>query len=210
LEQLLEILGKIVIYLITGFGYGGVFFAMVLESACIPLPSEIIHPFAGYLVFTGKFVYWKITIVAAIANVIGGLISYYIGKYGGRPLIIRYGKYLLISEYKLRKTEIFFEKYGEYTVFFGRMLPVVRTFISLPAGIARMNALKMSIYTFLGSLPWCALLIWAGKELGENWQRLEPLFHRFHIVTGDPADSLLLFLYLFYFPETKKEKTFSR
>ncbi len=104
------------------------------------------------------------------------------GKYGGRPFLVRYGKYFFLDEYKLRKTEEFFGKYGELTVFFGRMLPIIRTFISLPAGIAGMNTLKMSVYTFLGSLPWCALLIWAGKELGENWQSLEMLFQRFHIV----------------------------
>lgn len=182
MEQLLDILSGIVIYLISGFGWGGVFLAMVLESACIPLPSEIILPFAGYLVFTGKFTFWKITLLSALANVLGGLLAFLAGKYGGRPFLVRYGKYFFLDEYKLRKTEEFFGKYGELTVFFGRMLPIIRTFISLSAGIAGMNTLKMSVYTFLGSLPWCALLIWAGKELGENWQSLEMLFQRFHIV----------------------------
>lgn len=182
MEQLLDMLSGIVIYLISVFGWGGVFLAMVLESACIPLPSEIILPFAGYLVFTGKFTFWKITLVSALANVVGGLLAFLAGKYGGRPFLVRYGKYFFLNEYKLRKTEEFFGKYGELTVFFGRMLPIIRTFISLPAGIAGMNTFKMSVYTFLGSLPWCALLIWAGKELGENWQSLEILFQRFHIV----------------------------
>lgn len=207
MKQLLDLLGEIVINLINGFGYGGVFFSMLLESACIPLPSEIILPFAGYLVFTGKFLYWKITLIAALANVIGGLFAYLIGKYCGRPLILRYGKYLLLNEYKLRKTERFFDKYGELTVFFGRMLPVIRTFISLPAGIAKMNILKMTIYTFLGSLPWCALLIWTGKELGENWQNLKSIFHQFHLILGFICILILiLIVILFIFRKLNKNK----
>ncbi len=198
MEQLMEILSGIVIYLISSFGYGGVFLAMLLESACIPLPSEIILPFAGYLVLTGKFVFWKITLVSSIANVVGGLLAYFVGKYGGRPLIIKYGRYVFITELKLRKTEAFFDRYGELTVFFGRMLPVVRTFISLPAGIAKMNALKMSIYTFLGSLPWCALLIWAGKELGENWKSIELFFERFHVLLGIVGALLILVVLLLF------------
>lgn len=198
MEQIIEILGNIVIYLITSFGYGGVFFSMLLESACIPLPSEIILPFAGYLVFLGKFSFWKITVVSALANVIGGLAAYFAGKYGGRPIILKYGKYLLINESKLNKAESFFAKHGEITVFFGRMLPIVRTFISLPAGIAKMNAGKMSVYTFLGSLPWCALLIWSGKELGENWQNLRAVFHQFHLILGGAAILLIILLLLFF------------
>lgn len=182
MEQLLDFLSRIIIYLIAGFGYGGVFLAMVLESACIPLPSEVILPFAGFLLFQGKFTFWKITLVSALGNVIGGLLAFFAGKYGGRPFIVKYGKYFFINEYKLRKTEDFFAKYGELTVFLGRMLPIIRTFISLPAGIAGMNAVKMSVYTFIGSLPWCALLIWAGKELGENWQSMEIIFRHFHIL----------------------------
>lgn len=204
MEQILNVLSEIVLFLVSSFGYGGVFLAMVMESGCIPLPSEIILPFAGYLVFTGKFTFWKITLIASLANVVGGLAAYYLGKYGGRPFIRKYGRYLFMTEYKLKKTEVFFEKYGEPTVFFGRMLPVVRTFISLPAGIARMNPLKLSIYTFLGSLPWCALLIWAGYELGENWQAVKALFHRFHLVMGAGALVLMMMFILLYFLRRSK------
>jgi membrane protein DedA with SNARE-associated domain len=184
LAHIISLFSSLAIYLISNFGYGGIFFAMVLESACIPLPSEVTLPFAGYLVFKGVFSFWKITLVAAAANVIGGLLAYYLGKYGGRPLILKFGKYVFINEFKLKKAEYFFAKYGEITVFIGRLLPVVRTFISLPAGIAKMNVFKMSLYTFLGSLPWCALLIWAGQKLGENWQRIEPYFQRLHVFLG--------------------------
>jgi membrane protein DedA with SNARE-associated domain len=194
MEQVLDFLGGIVISLISGLGYGGVFIAMVLESACIPLPSEIILPFAGYMVFVGKFSYWKITLVATLANVTGGLLAYFLGKYGGRPFLLKYGRFFLISEEKLKITDKFFQKYGEITVFFGRMLPVIRTFISLPAGIGRMSALKMSVYTFLGSLPWCALLIWSGYELGENWNTLKTIFHRFHIIIGICGAVSVLFI----------------
>jgi len=207
LEHLISQLGSIVIYLITHFGYSGVFVAMVLESACIPLPSEVTLPFAGYLVYTGEFLFWEITLVAALANVIGGLLAYFIGKYGGRAVILKYGKYFFINEYKLGKTEAYFDKYGEITVFLGRLLPVIRTFISLPAGIARMNVFKMSLYTFLGSLPWCALLIWAGQKLGENWQRLEPFFQSFHVILGAGLIILILFiLYAYIQSKTKKNR----
>lgn len=198
MEQMFDFLSGIVISLISGLGYGGVFIAMVLESACIPLPSEIILPFAGYMVYAGKLSYWKITLVASLANVTGGLLAYFLGKYGGRPFLLKYGRFFLLDGEKLNITEKFFHKYGELTVFFGRMLPVIRTFISLPAGIGRMNALKMSVYTFLGSLPWCALLIWSGYKLGENWNTLKTLFHRLHVVIGiGGAAAVLLLIYLF-------------
>lgn len=198
MEQVFDFLSGIVISLVSGLGYGGVFIAMVMESACIPLPSEIILPFAGYMVYAGKLSYWKITLAASLANVTGGLLAYYLGKYAGRPFLLKYGRFFLLDEEKLNITERFFHKYGELTVFFGRMLPVIRTFISLPAGIGRMNALKMSVYTFLGSLPWCALLIWSGYELGENWDTLKTIFHRLHVVIGIcGAAAVLLLIYIF-------------
>lgn len=204
MEQILDLLNNIVVYLITSFGYGGVFFTMVLQSTCIPLPSEIILPLAGYMVFLGKLSYWKITFLATLANVAGALLAYYLGKFAGRPFILNYGRYIFITEYKLKQTEFFFEKYGEITVFVGRMLPVVRTFISVPAGIAKMNVIKMSIYTFLGSLPWCALLIWYGYELGENWETLKQLFHKFHLLLGLMVFLIFLLLLAFFFFSKRK------
>ncbi len=177
-------LGQFVIAVISGLGYAGVFLAMAIESACIPLPSEIILPFTGYMVFLGHFGLWQATLAATLGNLFGGLVAYYVGVWGGRPFIKRYGHYFFINKRELAWTERLFAKHGEMTVFVGRLLPVVRTFISLPAGIARMNPFKMALYTVLGALPWSLALILVGKKLGENWNGLKPLFHRLDFIIG--------------------------
>jgi membrane protein DedA with SNARE-associated domain len=177
-------LGQFIVNIISGFGYLGVFLAMAIESACIPLPSEIILPFTGYMVFQGRFDLAQATLAAVLGNLFGGLVAYYIGVWGGRPFLQRYGRYFFINERELAWTEHLFAKYGEITVFIGRLLPVVRTFISLPAGVARMNPWKMSLYTILGAWPWCFVLIVAGKKLGENWNSLKGLFHRMDLIIG--------------------------
>jgi len=184
LETLLAHLAQFVIGIISTFGYFGVFLAMAIESACIPLPSEIILPFTGYMVFLGSFGLWQATLAATLGNLFGALVAYYIGLWGGRPFIKRFGRYFFIHEQQLAKTEKMFDRHGELTVFIGRLLPVVRTFISLPAGIARMNPVKMAIYTVAGALPWCLMLIVIGQKLGENWNTLKPLFHRLDLVVG--------------------------
>jgi len=184
LEALLTQLGQFVMQLISSMGYFGVFLAMAIESACIPLPSEIILPFTGYLVYRGDFELWPATIAATLGNLFGALVAYYIGVWGGRPLIKRYGHYILIKERELAWTERLFKRHGEVTVLVGRLLPIVRTFISLPAGIAKMNPVKMAIYTIIGALPWCMFLIIVGEKLGENWDALKPLFHRMDLVVG--------------------------
>lgn len=184
LEALLTQLGQFVMQLISSMGYFGVFLAMAIESACIPLPSEIILPFTGYLVYRGDFELWPATIAATLGNLFGALVAFYIGVWGGRPLIKRYGHYILIKERELAWTERLFKRHGEVTVLVGRLLPIVRTFISLPAGIAKMNPVKMAIYTVIGALPWCMFLIIVGEKLGENWDALKPLFHRMDLVVG--------------------------
>lgn len=184
LGAILSGLGQFVVHIISALGYMGVFIAMAIESACIPLPSEIILPFTGYMVFLGRFSLWQATLVATLGNLFGALVAYYVGVWGGRPFLKRYGRYLLINERELAWTEKLFARRGEVTVFVGRILPVVRTFISLPAGIARMNPVKMAVYTVLGALPWCLFLIIVGEKLGEHWDTLKPLFHRFDIVLG--------------------------
>jgi membrane protein DedA with SNARE-associated domain len=184
LGVILSYLSQFVINLISSLGYGGVFFAMAIESACIPLPSEIILPFTGYMVFTGHFGFWQAVIAATLGNLFGALVAYYIGVWGGRPFLKRYGRYFFISQRELIWTERLFERHGEVTVFAGRILPVIRTFISLPAGIARMNPLKMSTYTVIGAFLWCTLLVFAGQKLGENWDTLKPYFHRVDIAVG--------------------------
>ncbi|MBV9747202.1 MAG: DedA family protein [Acetobacteraceae bacterium] len=172
--------------LITGFiaatGYGGVALLMAIESACIPLPSEIIMPFAGYLVSTGRFSLTLVAVAGAIGCNLGSAAAYWVGARGGRAFIMRYGHWVLMSREDLDRAERFFARFGGIAVLIGRVLPVVRTFIALPAGIARMPLLRFHAYTFIGSLGWCYLLAWIGDQLGAKWQndpRLGAVLHRF-------------------------------
>jgi membrane protein DedA with SNARE-associated domain len=154
---------------------------MAIESACLPLPSEIIMPFAGYLVSVGRFNLFWVATAGAIGCNIGSAIAYAVGYFGGPPFIRRWGRYVLLSEHELGVVERFFARYGAAAVLIGRLLPMVRTFIALPAGIARMPQLKFHIYTFVGSWPWCLGLAWIGLKLGEQWDRnptLRAVFHR--------------------------------
>jgi membrane protein DedA with SNARE-associated domain len=168
-----------VVSLISQLGYWGVTGLMALESACIPIPSEVIMPFAGYLVWLEQFSFWAVILWGTVGNLLGSLIAYFVGFYGGRPLIEKYGKYLLISHEEIDRAQNWFLKYGSWSVFFSRMLPVVRTFISLPAGMARMPLGKFALYTFLGSLPWSFVLTYVGVIMGENWSGLEVYFRKF-------------------------------
>jgi len=172
-------ISSFIINTISTLGYPGIVILMTLESACIPIPSEIIMPFSGYLVYLGEFSLWLVVIVGTIGNLIGSIIFYFIGFYGGRPLIEKYGKYILISGQDLDQAERWFKKYGGESIFFSRILPVIRTFISFPAGIAKMPFWKFSFYTFAGSLPWSFFLTYAGILTGENWSKLEIYFKKF-------------------------------
>lgn len=167
---------------ISSLGYPGVAILMAIESAAIPLPSEVIMPFAGFLVGSGRFNLFGLALAGAIGSLIGSLATYAIGYYGGRPLIQRYGKYVLISEHDLNLTEKFFAKFGSWSSFLGRVLPVVRTFISIPAGIGRVKIGSFSIYTFVGSFIWSYFLAWLGAILGDNWHVLETYFRKFDVV----------------------------
>lgn len=173
-----------VIGIISETGYFGITILMALESACIPIPSEIIMPFSGFLVFKGQFILWLVVVLGAVGNLIGSWLAYWIGFYGGRPLIEKYGRYFLVSQDDLNQADKWFRKYGQSTVFFSRLLPVIRTFISLPAGISRMNFKKFSFYTLAGSLPWSFALAYAGVIMGENWLHLEIYFRKFQWVIG--------------------------
>jgi membrane protein DedA with SNARE-associated domain len=184
IEAIISILSRFVINTISTFGYTGILVTMAIESACIPLPSEIIMPFSGYLVSTGQFTMLGVTLAGAIGNVVGSIVAYYAGVWGGRPFVERYGPYMLISHKDLDRADRWFARHGESTVFFSRMLPVVRTFISLPAGIARMNFTRFVVFTFLGALPWCYLLAYIGVKMGEKWEHLRDYFHQFDIVIG--------------------------
>src|SRR5918998_1914417 len=161
-------------HLITGsladYGYLAVFVLMVLESACIPIPSEVTMVFGGFLVSRGRLDFFWVAMLGTIANVVGSWLAYWVGLIGGRPLIERWGKYIFLRPHELDRAEKWFEKHGEMAVFVSRLLPVVRTFISLPAGVARMPFGRFTIYTFLGCLPWTFALTWAGVVLGDNWE----------------------------------------
>ena len=184
IEAIITELSRFVVSMISMFGYTGIFITMAIESACIPLPSEIIMPFAGYLVATGQFTMLGVTLAGAIGNVAGSIVAYYVGVWGGRPFVERYGPYFLVSHHDLDVADRWFAKYGEAAVFFSRMLPVVRTFISLPAGIARMNFPRFVLFTFVGALPWCYLLAYIGVKMGERWDQLRDYFHQIDIVIG--------------------------
>ena len=184
IEALIAELGRFVVTMISKFGYTGILITMAIESACIPLPSEIIMPFSGYLVSTGQFSMLGVTMAGAIGNVLGSLVAYYVGVWGGRPFVESYGPYFLVSRRDLEMADRWFLKYGEAAVLISRMLPVVRTFISLPAGIVRMNVLKFILFSFIGAVPWCYLLAYIGLKLGERWDGLREYFHHLDVVIG--------------------------
>jgi membrane protein DedA with SNARE-associated domain len=186
IEHILLVLAGFIKAVISSLGYPGIAVLMGIESACIPLPSEVIMPFAGFLVYAGRFS--SLAMVATLGAIgcnVGSLLAYEVGAYGGRPLIERFGKYILMNRHDLDVSDGFFKKYGSITVFIGRLLPVVRTFIALPAGIARMPRGKFHLYTFVGSWPWCYALAYFGYALGERWDsdpRLKMWFHRLDAV----------------------------
>ena len=179
-EKIISALAGFTIAVISSSGYLGVVILMAIESACIPLPSEIIMPFAGYLVYKGQFtLLWAATAGALGCNV-GSVIAYEVGFHGGRPLVERYGSRILLSRHDIEMADHFFRRFGSAAVFIGRLLPVIRTFVALPAGTARMPRLRFHIYTFAGSWPWCFALAWIGMKLGERWHTDPRLSHWLH------------------------------
>lgn len=191
ISRIIEHLAVFTTSVMSAMGYGGIVLLMGIESACIPLPSEIIMPFAGYLVSRGETtMFGQMTLhgaalAGAIGCVLGSIPAYYLGMYGGRPIIERYGRWVLISRKELDLADRLFRRYGQWVVFAGRLLPVIRTFIAFPAGVARMPMGKFLVYTFVGSYPWCLALAWVGMKLGQAWNtdpRLKAIFHRFDAV----------------------------
>ena len=178
-EKILALIFVVIKSVIAATGYGGLVILMAIESACIPLPSELIMPFAGYLVYEGSMKLFWVATAGAIGCNLGSLVAYEIGFYGGRPLVEKYGRWILLSRRELNWADHFFQRWGYLAVFIARLLPVVRTFIALPAGVARMPRGRFHIYTFLGSWPWCFALAWFGRKLGENWRSLGKYFHQF-------------------------------
>jgi len=183
-DAIIEPVGAWVMNVISTLGYAGVVACMAIESACIPLPSEIIMPFSGSLVATGRFDLWLVSLAGAFGCLVGSVAAYAAGYYGGRPFIERWGKWILLSERELAWADRLFSKYGSVAVFVTRLLPVIRTFISLPAGIARMHFGKFCLYSFVGSFPWCLFLAYVGLKMGERWPELRHYFHKFDLVIG--------------------------
>jgi membrane protein DedA with SNARE-associated domain len=191
----LAFIDQIVIPFLNGLygaiGYVGVMLAMAIESAMVPLPSELILPYAGFLVsdlsqvepLTGRaWDYWIVVIVATLGNTLGSLVGYAIGAYGGRPFLERWGRYLLIRPHEIDLADRFFQRYGAATAFFSRLLPVVRTFISFPAGVARMPLRTFIVYSTLGALPWSMALVFAGQQLGANWTEIRHALQPFDLL----------------------------
>ena len=178
-DKIISGLSAFVIATISSLGYAGVVLMMAIESACIPLPSEIIMPFSGYLVATGRFGLQMVAIAGAVGCLLGSYVAYFVGQCGGRPFIERYGRYILIAPHELETADRFFARWGSHAVFWSRMLPVVRTFIAFPAGVTRMKLVPFTIYTLIGSYIWCLALAYFGMKLGQHWKDLAPYFHRF-------------------------------
>ena len=186
-EKILSVLATFTIAVISGGGYIGIALLMAIESACIPLPSEIIMPFAGYLVSTGQFDLYLAATAGAIGCNLGSIVAYEVGKRGGRPMAERWGRYLLIGADELDKADRFFDRWGSLAVLIGRLLPVIRSFIAFPAGVARMRLVPFHVYTFIGSWPWCFGLAWVGMKLGDKWNsdpRVKAAFHQADLAIG--------------------------
>lgn len=156
-------------HFITHYGVLAVFLAMVLESACIPLPSELIMTYAGFEAFRHNIGFTEAIVAGVLGNLVGSLIAYYVGKVGGRPFLRRYGRYILFSDKHFASAERFFAKWGSLAVLISRVLPAIRTFISLPAGIANMRIGKFILFSLIGCIPWVYLLTYIGYSLGQNW-----------------------------------------
>jgi membrane protein DedA with SNARE-associated domain len=193
-------------HLYGAVGYVGVAVAMGIESAMIPLPSELVLPYAGFLVSDptqlepithARWEFWIVVIVATLGNTVGSLIGYGIGAWGGRPFLERWGKYLLIRPHELLLADRFFQKYGPATAFFSRLLPIVRTFISFPAGVARMPLGKFVLYSTLGAVPWSIALVWAGVQLGGNWVAIRRALQPFDLAIAVAA-ALLVVLFIWW------------
>lgn len=206
IDAILGVLQTFVAFLIDTFGYGGIVIAMAIESACIPLPSEIIMTLSGMMVAEGKLSFWLVVLAGAVGNVLGSIAAYYGGQFGGRPFLKRYGKYVLVNLRDLDRAEKWFTKYGDKAILFSRMMPVVRTFISFPAGVAQMRMDKFILYTFVGSVPFCIGLTWIGFALGENWEQLKTYWHGLDLIVGLAVLALIVWYVRRHLREAKEAR----
>ena len=200
------IVEKLVDYIVSGIstgGYFGVFVLMALESMIAPVPSEVVMPFAGYLVLQGQFNFWLVLLASSLGSIFGSFLSYYIGFYGGRPLVLKFGRYLLVEEEHLEWTEKWFRKQGDKTIFISRFVPVVRHLISIPAGMAEMPMHKFLIYTFIGASIWNFILLYAGLRLGAHWNKIHQFSKELDIVF---VAAVALFLAYFIWKHHKRRR----
>jgi len=197
IEGLVDIFTNI----ISAGSYYGLTFLMILESMVLPVPSEAIMPFAGFLWYSGEMSFWLIVVSSTIGSVIGSLLSYFIGLYGGRPLLIKYGKFILVKEHHLIKTEKFFNRYGDKTIFISRFVPIIRHLISIPAGASRMNLSKFILYTTLGAGLWNTFLACTGYYLGDNWTLIREYGKKLDII----FILIVLVLTIYYFRKKKSK-----
>src|ERR1700678_3054253 len=184
---------------IAGGGYASVVLLMAIQSACIPIPSEVIMPLAGYALAHSQLDLIILATVASLASNLGSIPAYWVGAHGGRPMVERYGSFLLLSRHDLDRVDHFFARFGSIAVLIGRMLPIIRTFIAFPAGVAKMNQLRFHVYTFIGSWPWCYVLAYIGMKLGATWNtdpRFKEVFHRFHLAVELVIVTAFLWLFI--------------
>ncbi len=179
--EILESLYTIATEYMAIWGYWGIALGMALESACFPLPSEIVLPFGGYMVSQGILNFWNAVLAGLLGGTFGSVFAYGVGYYGGRPFILRYGKYFFIRSSDVQRADNLFNKYGTQIVFWARFMPVIRTFISLPAGITRMRFDKFLVYTILGAIPWTILFVYIGVIMGDNWAHVRSIFEKFDV-----------------------------
>ena len=189
---------------IDGWGYYAVAILMALENACIPIPSELILGFAGYMIYAGRMTFTMAMVAGMVGGMLGSYFAYYVGHYGGRPFVDKYGKYFFVKKSHVDIAQEWFDKYGIKAVFFSRMLPVVRTFISLPAGFAHVDMKQFFFYTFLGSLPWTALILFIGMMLGEGWKVMMDVGHEISLAVAAAIVIICIVLYVQYKRKKKK------
>lgn len=189
---------------IDGWGYYAVAILMALENACIPIPSELILGFAGYMIYAGRMTFTMAMVAGMVGGMAGSYFAYYVGHYGGRPFVDKYGKYFFVKKSHVDIAQEWFDKYGIKAVFFSRMLPVVRTFISLPAGFAHVDMKQFFFYTFLGSLPWTALILFIGMMLGEGWKVMMEVGHEISLAVAAAIVIICIVLYVQYKRKKKK------
>jgi membrane protein DedA with SNARE-associated domain len=191
---------NLIILILDKLGYFGTFIGMFFESACIPIPSEVILPFGGYLSFTGRLNLPLVILFGTLGGTVGSIFAYEIGAIGGRPLVEKYAEKLFLNKEKIAKSDTVFNKYGDKIIFLSRLLPIIRTFISLPAGIAKMNFTKFVIYTFVGSAIWSAFLAYLGYKMGQNWEIIRSYYHY-----ADITVAVLIVLFIIYKFVTRKK-----